>query len=38
MQHLVQDLLENADGLKCSGNLQTSFDLLGELLKFNHEV
>ena len=27
-----------ADGFKCSGSLQTNFDLLGELMKFSREV
>lgn len=34
LRHLVEGVLNS----QCSGNLQTNFDLLGELVKWNPEV
>ncbi len=34
LKHLVEGVLNS----QCSGNLQTNFDLLGELVKCNAEV
>ena len=36
LDHLLKDI--SSDRLHCAGSLQTSFDLLGELTKGNHEV
>jgi Trpc4-associated protein len=36
LEYLVDDIV--ADGPKVQGSLQTSFDLLGELVKFNREI
>ena len=36
LMHLVDDI--TSERLHCAGSLQTSFDLLGELCKGNHEV
>jgi hypothetical protein len=36
MKYLLSQLLNPT--FKCSGSLQPSFDLLGELIKFNPEV
>jgi len=36
LKYLVNDIL--SEDKKCSGSLQTGFDLLGELMKFNREI
>lgn len=36
LMHLIEDI--TSERLHCAGSLQTSFDLLGELCKGNHEV
>jgi Trpc4-associated protein len=36
LEYLVEDIV--AEGPKVQGSLQTSFDLLGELVKFNREI
>lgn len=36
LEYLIDDIV--ADGPKAQGSMQTSFDLLGELMKFNREI
>lgn len=36
LEYLINDIV--AEGPKVQGGMQTSFDLLGELMKFNREV